>query len=131
MEVSIVGFIAASTSIVAFSSQFIHTVQSKTTAGISINRSALDVISLVLWIVYATRLEDIPLLIATSCELATSIGVLFLIAHTRRNNFSRVKAFTPPQTETSHATVQCQLSRSLEIEDSITIDIKPERRYSV
>jgi uncharacterized protein with PQ loop repeat len=114
MELPIIGFIAASTSVVAFSTQILHTVRSHTTAGLSISRSVLDVVSLVTWIVYATRSEDIPLLIARSCELITSAGVLYIIMRNHKKGRIAIKDFTPPNTE-----------------DSVCIDVKPERRNSV
>jgi len=109
-----IGFLAAGTSVCAFGSQFIYTVQKKTTAGISINRTVLDVVSLVFWIAYAARLEDIPLLIATSFELTTGLAVLILII---RNRNRKVKIHTPPQSATNS-------------EDSVTIEVKV-RRYSI
>ena len=114
MDNVIIGFVAAATSVFAFGSQFIHTVQKKTTVGLSINRSVLDVISLVLWIAYAARLEDIPLLIATSFELTTGIAVLIIII---RNRHYSINISTPPQS-------------SVNSEDSVIIDVKV-RRYSI
>ena len=111
---SIIGFVAAGTSVCAFGSQFIHTLHKKTTAGISISRTVLDVISLVFWIAYAARLEDIPLLIATSFELSTGIAVLIIII---RNRTQIKKIHTPPQSSNNS-------------EDSVTIEVKV-RRYSI
>jgi uncharacterized protein with PQ loop repeat len=96
MENAVIGYFATSTSLIAFGSQFIHTIQSKTTAGLSLNRSVLDIVSLGLWVLYAARLEDIPLLIATTCELVTSICVLVIIVKHRTAVFSSVKDYTPP-----------------------------------
>jgi uncharacterized protein with PQ loop repeat len=96
MESSIVGFIATSTSIAAFGSQFIHTLQSKTTEGISIYRTVFDSVSLCLWVYYAARGEDNPLLIATAFELLCSICLLGLIVKNRNTTFSTVKDYTPP-----------------------------------
>jgi len=96
MESSIVGFIATSTSIAAFGSQFIHTLQSKTTEGISIYRTVFDSVSLCLWVYYAARGEDNPLLIATAFELLCSVSLLYLIVKNRNTPFSTVKDYTPP-----------------------------------
>ena len=79
MESRIVGFVATSTSIVAFSSQFIHTLQSKNTEGVSLYRTVFDSVSLFLWVYYAARGEDNPLLIATSCEAFTCLCVCLVI----------------------------------------------------
>lgn len=96
MENAVIGYFATSASLIAFGSQFIHTIQSKTTAGLSLNRSVLDIVSLCLWVLYAARLEDIPLLIATTCELVTSICVFALIIKHRNIVFTSVKDYTPP-----------------------------------
>jgi hypothetical protein len=96
MERSVVGFIATTTSVAAFGSQFIHTVYSKTTEGISIYRTVFDSISLCLWVYYAAREEDNPLLIATAFELLCSISLLGLIIKNKNTVFSAVKDYTPP-----------------------------------
>jgi len=75
----IIGYIAASTTIVAFGMQFVHTVRSNTIEGVSVSRSALDTVSLALWVLYATRIDDNPLLIATGCELFLSLCVCLLL----------------------------------------------------
>ena len=75
----ILGYAAASVTLVAFGSQFIHTIRSKTIEGVSVSRSILDTISLTLWVLYATRIDDNPLLIATGCELFLSLCVCLLL----------------------------------------------------
>jgi len=75
----IIGYVAASTTIVAFGSQFVHTVRSNTIEGVSLSRSVLDTVSLALWVLYATRIDDNPLLIATGCELFLSLCVCLLL----------------------------------------------------
>jgi uncharacterized protein with PQ loop repeat len=76
---SIIGYVAASVTIGAFTVQFYHTLQSGTIAGLSLNRTILDAISLLLWVVYAIRIDDNPLLIATSCEAFTCMCVCLVI----------------------------------------------------
>lgn len=76
---NIIGYAAAGVSIGAFSVQFYHTLKSGTIAGLSLNRTILDAISLLLWVVYATRIDDNPLLIATSCEAFTCLCVCLVI----------------------------------------------------
>ena len=100
MESSSIGFIAASASVLAFGSQFVHILKNKTTAGISIYRSVLDIISLVLWIAYSARLEDIPLLIATSFELTTGVGLLIIVIYNRKK-LAEIKSVTPSNSRTN------------------------------
>jgi uncharacterized protein with PQ loop repeat len=76
---SIIGYVAASVTIGAFTVQFYHTLKSGTIAGLSLNRTILDAISLLLWVVYAIRIDDNPLLIATSCEAFTCLCVCLVI----------------------------------------------------
>jgi len=76
---SIIGYVAASVTIGAFTVQFYHTLKSGTIAGLSLNRTILDAISLLLWVVYAIRIDDNPLLIATSCEAFMCLCVCVVI----------------------------------------------------
>ena len=71
----IIGYVATTSSVAAFGSQFYYTIRTKTTAGLSLYRSVFDTLSLGLWVLYATRVEDIPLLIATTTELFLSLLV--------------------------------------------------------
>ena len=79
MSEALIGYSAASVSIVAFGTQFVHTLRCSSIEGISIGRTLLDTVSLGLWVAYATRVEDIPLLIATSCELVMCVCIAALI----------------------------------------------------
>ena len=79
MSETIIGYSAASVSMVAFGAQFIHTLRCGSIEGISLGRTCLDTVSLGLWVAYATRVEDIPLLIATGCELILSLCVCAVI----------------------------------------------------
>ena len=79
MSTTIIGYSAASVSMIAFGTQFVHTIRCGSIEGISVGRTVLDTISLVLWVAYATRVEDIPLLIATGCELFLSLCVCAII----------------------------------------------------
>ena len=118
MESKVIGFLATSASVIAFGSQFIYTLKTKTTTGISIYRTVFDVGSLTLWIAYAARLEDIPLLIATSCELFISTCLLIIILRHRQHRFFAVKDITPPQTPPK-------------TEDSVILDVRPLRGNSI
>ena len=79
MATEIIGYSAASISVIAFGAQFIHTLRCGSVEGLSLGRTIFDTVSLVLWVAYATRVEDIPLLIATSCELVMCMCVAALI----------------------------------------------------
>ena len=109
METTIIGYVATSASVIGLLSQFVHTYRSKTTAGVSMTRTALDSLGLILWIAYATRLEDLPLLIATSVELATSCAVLVIIYKHRTT--PRIKDFTPPNSTESSVVIEVSNSQ--------------------
>jgi len=125
--VLILGYGATSASIIAYASQFIHTIKTKSISGLSLNRTVLDTLSLALWVGYAARLEDIPLLTATSCELFMSLCVCILILKANRNktiivgiDYNKTKDKTSPDS-----------SRTPSDSDSFTISIKSERRNSI
>ena len=93
---TIIGYVASSASVIAFSSQLHHTIKTQTTAGLSLRRTIFDVLSLALWIYYAARVEDIPLLIATTIELVASVCVCIILFKKNNWTFIRVKELTPP-----------------------------------
>ena len=117
METTIIGFIATSSSVLGYSSQFIHTIKSKTTEGVSMYRTMFDAMSLGLWVYYAARTEDNPLLLATAFEFLCSLCIMVLILKNKKQ-FTSVKDFTPPPSPPSEPKF-------------IVIDIKPERRSSI
>ena len=75
----LIGYTASSTTVVAYGVQFFHIIRCGTVEGISLPRTLLDTVSLALWVLYATRTEDLPLLIATSCELLVSLCVASIV----------------------------------------------------
>ena len=79
MDLQIIGYTASTTTILAFALQFFHTVRCGTVEGVSLPRTAADSISLGIWVLYATRTEDYPLLIASSCELFLSLCVGLIV----------------------------------------------------
>ena len=103
MSEALIGYSAASVSIVAFGTQFIHTLRCSSIEGISIGRTLLDTVSLGLWVAYATRVEDIPLLIATGCELFLSLCVCALIL---KHHAQKIGVCTPKHTSTSIVIIQ-------------------------
>jgi len=94
----LIGYTASGTTIVAYGLQFFHILRCGTVEGISLPRTLLDTASLALWVLYATRIEDIPLLIATSCELLVSLCVASIILrHRCRPSQLVVKDWIPPK----------------------------------
>ena len=91
-----VGYVASSASVIAFSSQLHHTIKTQTTSGLSLRRTVFDVVSLALWIYYAARVEDIPLLIATAVEFFASVCICIVIVKKTSWTLVSVKDFTPP-----------------------------------
>lgn len=118
METNIIGYIATSTSIIGFGSQVLHTIHTKTTEGISTYRTVFDTLSLGLWVYYAARVNDNPLLIATAFECVLSAIILgFLVKH-RKKHFA-VKDYTPPPSPPSDPG------------SMMSIEVKVDRRYSI
>jgi hypothetical protein len=116
----ILGYAATSASVIAYGSQFVHTIKTKSISGLSLNRTVLDTMSLVLWVGYAARLEDIPLLTATSCELFMSLCLCILILKTNRNKLVTVGVkYNQGSSRTSSS------------DDSVTISVRSDRRNSV
>lgn len=93
----IIGYVASTGSVLAFGSQFYHSCKTKATAGLSLHRTIFDTGSLALWVAYATRVEDIPLLIATTAELFFSLCVCIVVFRNRNQGYT-IKDFTPPST---------------------------------
>lgn len=120
MDNLILGYVASSTSLLAFGSQFMHTIRTKTTEGLSIQRTIFDSLSLSLWVAYAARVEDIPLLIAVALELAASLGLIGVIVWNKREIYFFKKEVTPPSTP------QQRLS-----EEHILVEVDLPRRNSV
>jgi len=98
MSTTIIGYSAASVSMIAFGTQFVHTIRCGSIEGISVGRTVLDTMSLVLWVAYATRVEDIPLLIATGCELFLSLCVCAIIL---KHHAQKIEMCGPSSTPTS------------------------------
>jgi len=93
MATQIIGYTASGVTIVAFGVQFLHTIQCGTIEGVSLSRTVLDTVSLSVWVLYATRTEDLPLLIATSCELFLSACVFLLVL---KHAYTKTSCIKPP-----------------------------------
>jgi uncharacterized protein with PQ loop repeat len=117
METNIIGYIATSTSILGFGSQVFHTLQTKTTAGMSPYRTVFDTLSLGLWVYYAAKVNDNPLLIATTFECFLSGIILICLLKNRRRRIS-VKDYTPPPSPPSDP-------------GSLCIEVRVDRRNSI
>jgi hypothetical protein len=138
MDNNIIGYVAATTSVLAFGTQFVHTIRSGTTAGLSFPRTILDSVSLLLWVVYATRIEDLPLLIATSFEFVTSLCVCVLIIRNRYNVWLFVKLNTPDTTPSPTPAISPSESIAIDVSldssirrDSVSSVHRIERRNSI
>ncbi len=117
METNLIGYIATSTSVIGFGSQVFHTCQTRTTAGMSLYRTVFDTLSLGLWVYYAARVNDNPLLIATAFEcLLSTIILVFLVKHRRQS--VAIKDYTPPPSPPSDP-------------GSMILEVKVERRNSI
>lgn len=116
METNIIGYIATSTSVIGFGSQALHTMKSKTTAGMSLYRTIFDFISLGLWVFYAARVEDNPLLIATAFEFFLSGIIMVFIIKSRKKEISIKDYSRPPSPESDPGSL---------------IEVKIDRRNSV
>jgi uncharacterized protein with PQ loop repeat len=112
MATHIIGYTASGVTIVAYGLQFLHTVQCGTIEGISLPRTLLDTASLSIWVFYATRTEDIPLLIATSCELFLSFCICFLVI---KHAYTKKSCIKPPailDTEAPHIVIPISSRRN-------------------
>jgi uncharacterized protein with PQ loop repeat len=117
METNLIGYIATSTSVIGFGSQVFHTCKTRTTAGMSLYRTVFDTLSLGLWVYYAARVNDNPLLIATAFEcLLSTIILVFLVKHRRQS--VAIKDYTPPPSPPSDP-------------GSMILEVKVERRNSI
>jgi uncharacterized protein with PQ loop repeat len=117
METNIIGYIATSTSVIGFGSQVFHTFHTNSTAGVSLYRTVFDTLSLGLWVYYAARVNDNPLLIATAFECILSAVILgFVMKHRRR--VVAVKDYTPPPSPPSDP-------------GSMIIEVRVDRRNSI
>lgn len=128
METTIVGFIATSSSVLAFGSQFYHTLQSKTITGLSVHRTIFDVISLALWVYYAARVEDNPLLIATALELFMSACVCIILFKKRKTVVLPLPLYKTPY---RYSPPPSPSSDPKSFSEDVSIVVIPSRRYSV
>jgi MtN3 and saliva related transmembrane protein len=78
MEITILGFVAATLTTLAFLPQTIHSWKTRDLSGISLSMYSLFTVGVVLWIIYAAMIRNWPVLMANVVTLGTSGSILFL-----------------------------------------------------
>ncbi|MCD6112519.1 MAG: hypothetical protein J7J86_04530 [Bacteroidales bacterium] len=74
----IIGYIAGLIISISLTPQVIKAWKTKSTKDISISWSILYVTGLILWIIYGSMINSLPLIITISFELSMAITLLFL-----------------------------------------------------
>jgi hypothetical protein len=80
-------------------------------------RTVFDTLSLAFWVYYAARVNDNPLLIATSFECFLSVIILGFLVKNKKSSIS-VKDYTPPPSPPSDPGSMC-------------IEVQIDRRNSI
>jgi MtN3 and saliva related transmembrane protein len=78
MDITILGFVAATLTTLAFLPQTIHSWKTRDLSGISLSMYSLFTVGVVLWIIYAAMIRNWPVLMANVITLGTSGSILFL-----------------------------------------------------
>jgi MtN3 and saliva related transmembrane protein len=78
MDITILGFVAATLTTLAFLPQTIHSWKTRNLSGISLSMYSLFTVGVVLWIIYAAMIRNWPVLMANVVTLGTSGSILFL-----------------------------------------------------
>jgi MtN3 and saliva related transmembrane protein len=78
MDITILGFVAATLTTLAFLPQTIHSWKTRNLSGISLSMYSLFTVGVVLWIIYAAMIRNWPVLMANVITLGTSGSILFL-----------------------------------------------------
>ncbi|MEI7426862.1 MAG: SemiSWEET transporter [Betaproteobacteria bacterium] len=78
MDITILGFVAATLTTLAFLPQTIHSWKTRDLSGISLSMYSLFTVGVVLWIIYAAMIRNWPVLMANVVTLGTSGSILFL-----------------------------------------------------
>jgi MtN3 and saliva related transmembrane protein len=78
MDITILGFVAATLTTLAFLPQTIHSWKTRDLSGISLSMYSLFTVGVVLWIIYAAMIRNWPVLMANIITLGTSGSILFL-----------------------------------------------------
>ena len=78
MDITILGFVAATLTTLAFLPQTIHSWKTRDLSGISLSMYSLFTVGVILWIIYAAMIRNWPVLMANVVTLGTSGSILFL-----------------------------------------------------
>ncbi len=78
MDITVLGFVAATLTTLAFLPQTIHSWKTRDLSGISLSMYSLFTVGVVLWIIYAAMIRNWPVLMANIITLGTSGSILFL-----------------------------------------------------
>jgi MtN3 and saliva related transmembrane protein len=78
MDITILGFVAATLTTLAFLPQTIHSWKTRDLSGISLSMYSLFTVGVVLWIIYDAMIRNWPVLMANVVTLGTSGSILFL-----------------------------------------------------
>ena len=75
---TVLGFIAAACTTIAFLPQMIKTLKSRQTRDISLWMYIILTLGLLLWLIYGIMLEELPIILANAVTLVLTVSVLIL-----------------------------------------------------
>jgi len=78
MHADLLGFVAATLTTIAFIPQTLQSWKTRDMSGISLPMYSLFTVGVILWIVYASLIQNWPVLIANIVTLGTSGSILWL-----------------------------------------------------
>jgi MtN3 and saliva related transmembrane protein len=76
--VTLIGFLAAFCTTLAYAPQAIKTWRTRSTADISLGMFSLMVVGIVFWLIYGLLIEDLPLILANVVTLSLAGTILVL-----------------------------------------------------
>jgi MtN3 and saliva related transmembrane protein len=86
MNADYLGFIAATLTTIAFIPQTVQSWKTRDMSGISLPMYSLFTTGVILWIIYATLIWNLPVLIANIITLGTSGSILWLKIQTLKKD---------------------------------------------
>ena len=78
IDITLVGYIAATCTTCSFVPQVIHTLKTKNTTAISLGMYSIFVIGVTLWLIYGLLINNLPIIIANTITLLLSSIILIL-----------------------------------------------------